>query len=59
MLNTVCGHSYSKEAILSHIQLSKRKCRCPVGGCIQLVKLESLKENIVISYEMKNLRKSN
>ncbi|XP_012554594.2 E3 SUMO-protein ligase NSE2 [Hydra vulgaris] len=58
MINTECGHSYSKEAILSHIQLSKRKCRCPVGGCIQLVRLESLKPNNVISFQMKNLCKT-
>lgn len=30
--NSLCGHTYSKEAILQHLRVSRRK-ECPVAGC--------------------------
>jgi hypothetical protein len=32
--NKVCGHVYSKQHILHHIQSNKRNCKCPQVGCL-------------------------
>jgi len=31
--NTVCGHVYSREGIMSHIRAKGQHARCPVTGC--------------------------
>lgn len=49
--NPVCGHLYSKEAILAHMKANKRKgTKCPVAGCAADV--TQLEEDREVSYRV-------
>eukprot|EP00116_Pleurobrachia_bachei_P009544 sb/3469806/ len=45
-----CGHTYDKPAILSHIKNTRSiNVRCPVAGCQGFVNVNSLKRNATIA----------
>lgn len=51
MKNKVCGHLYSKEAIMHHLQTKLRNRRtpnCPVAGCGNTVTLEQLEKDVMM-----------
>ena len=43
-----CGHTYSKEAVLNHIHISRTRggARCPVGGCPETVSEDILERDV-------------
>jgi len=51
MKNKVCGHFYSKEAIMHHLQTKQRNRRtpnCPVAGCGNTVTLAQLEKDVMM-----------
>ena len=53
--NTICGHSYSSEAIKHHINTAPRnkKDLCPVAGCSAKVNLRSLEEDVETQHKLR------
>jgi len=51
--NTHCGHSYSKVAIVTHIKHMKEKAKCPIPGCSSKVSNDSLVENNILAFELR------
>ncbi|CAM9630834.1 unnamed protein product [Chrysoparadoxa australica] len=40
--STICGHVFSKKAMMRHIQVLKGNAPCPVGGCSSRVRAKDL-----------------
>jgi len=46
-----CGHSFEKEAVLSHISNEQKKgksAKCPYPGCMNVLRANNLEENVAI-----------
>ena len=55
-----CGHAYSKEGILSHIQTSRRNntaCVCPCAGCNSEVREEDLEPDAGLERVVKRMKR--
>ncbi|KAJ2780871.1 hypothetical protein H4R18_003201 [Coemansia javaensis] len=42
LTSKTCGHSFSKDAIMSYIQAHRGACACPVDGCRQSIRAADL-----------------
>jgi hypothetical protein len=57
MKNRNCGHSYSKSAILTHIDSCQAEgmLKCPVAGCNALLSKQSLERDIETEFALEKL----
>ncbi|XP_066929847.1 E3 SUMO-protein ligase NSE2-like [Clytia hemisphaerica] len=55
-VKNICGHNYSRVAIETHIKNNKNRVqgiRCPVAGCAHMVSRDTLEDNAVLAYKIK------
>eukprot|EP00794_Sanderia_malayensis_P012184 gene12184-13442_t len=57
MKNKLCGHCYGRKAIEEHIRRMRHKARCPVVGCVHVVKMEHLEVDKGLLRELKKRHK--
>ena len=59
-VKNVCGHSYSNGAIQAHIYNNRNRpnVRCPVAGCTGSVTKDSLEDNAVLAYQIRQKNKN-
>jgi len=63
--NSYCGHTFSRFAIEEYIRNTPRRkeALCPVAGCKEIVRVESLERDIAAEFEQKrskpNKKKTN
>ncbi|KAL6057015.1 E3 SUMO-protein ligase NSE2 [Balamuthia mandrillaris] len=55
--NQVCGHCYSKEAILEYLRTRRGKRECPVAGCSASVTKKSLEHDVDMERKIRQIKR--
>jgi len=59
VMNAMCKHTYSREAIEMHIRSMKGRAKCPIPGCKskEVITKENLESNAVLAFEIRKRNK--
>jgi len=56
--NTICGHTYSTEAILAYIQKNRSRKTCPVAGCSASLDKSTLEQDVETEMKLKRKKQN-